>query len=46
MEKNVPDKKFKGVTKKFEKVLCVSQVLNKIPTKHPRQEKKTITIVK
>tara|TARA_B100001029_G_C14676902_1_gene242493 strand:+ start:296 stop:427 length:132 start_codon:yes stop_codon:yes gene_type:complete len=42
----VPERKFKGVTKKFEKVLCVSHVSNKIPTKQPKQEKKIITIVK
>ena len=44
IEKKVPDKKFKGVTKKFEKVLCVSHVLNKIPTIQPMHEKKIITI--
>ena len=46
MEKNVPDKKFKGVTKKFEKVLCVSHVLNIIPTKQPKHEKNIITIIR
>ena len=46
IEKNVPDKKFNGVTKKFEKVLWVSHVLNKIPTKQPKHEKKIITIIK
>ena len=46
IEKKVPDRKFNGITKKFEKVLWVSQVLNKIPTQHPKHEKKIITIVK
>ena len=46
IEKKVPDRKFNGVTKKFEKVLCVSHVLNKIPTKQPKHEKKIITIIK
>ena len=46
MEKKVPDKKFKGVTKKLEKVLCVSHVLNKIPTKQPKHEKNIITMNK
>ena len=46
MEKKVPDKKFKGVTKKLEKVLCVSHVLNKIPTKQPKHAKNIITIIK
>jgi len=46
IEKKVPERKFKGVTKKFEKVLCVSHVLNKIPTKQPKHEKKIITIIK
>ena len=41
----MPDKKFNGVTKKFEKVLCVSHVLNKIPTKQPKHEKNIITIL-
>ena len=46
IEKKVPDKKFKGVTIKLENVLCVSQVLNKIPTKQPKHEKNIITIIK
>ena len=46
MEKNVPERKFKGVTKKLENVLCVSQVLNKNPTTQPKQEKNIITIIK
>ena len=36
----MPDRKFNGVTKKFEKVLWVSHVLNKIPTKQPKHAKK------
>ena len=46
IEKKVPDIKFNGVTKKFEKELCESQVLNKIPTKHPKHEKNIITTIR
>ena len=43
IEKKVPDKKFIGATKKLENVLCESQELKIIPTKHPRHEKNIIT---
>ena len=43
IEKKVPDKKFIGATKKLENVLCESQELKIIPTKHPRHEKNIMT---
>ena len=43
IEKKVPDKKLIGATKKLENVLCESQELKIIPTKHPKHEKNIIT---
>ena len=43
IEKNVPDKKFIGLIKKLEIVLCVSHLYERKPTTEPMDEKKTIT---
>ena len=46
IEKKVPDIKFIGLIKKFEKVLCVSHLYARNPTTEPIEEKNTITKVK
>ena len=43
IEKKVPDRKFIGVIKKLETVLCVSHLYAKKPTNEPIDVKKTIT---
>ena len=46
IEKNVPDKKFIGLIKKLETVLCVSHLYARKPTTEPIDAKKIITKVK
>ena len=43
MEKKVPDRKFIGLIKKLETVLCVSHLYAKNPTNEPIDVKKIIT---
>ena len=38
MEKKVPDRKLIGLIKKFETVLCESQLYDKKPVKAPKEE--------